>query len=660
MLQQLRHALRARRDDRRANRAGARGARCALSHIGFIAVLVCLASGAAAQDATTRPYRVTEQREPCAQYETTRRPFFGDTHVHTTHSQDASTQDTRVTPADAYRFAKGEPLGIQPYDADGRALRTVVLDRPLDFAVVTDHAEQIGEVHICKTPDLPGYDSWVCQLYRNYPRVSFFIMNAKYAFTRDRWGFCGPDAEGCKDAARTVWESTQADAEAAYDRSDACTFTSFVGYEWTASPSGSHLHRNVIFRNERVPALPISVMETDDIALELWKRLAAECEGGGRGCEAITIPHNSNIGGGYTFTSAAELGKPIVEEEVDLRMRYDRLVEIMQAKGSSECALTPGVTDEACAFEIIREPDFIPFLESPPPASIDYVRSALARGLAYEREHGRNPLKYGVIASTDTHLGAAGLTAERGHPGHGGAGKPARDALPVGLSDKLEYNGGGLAVLWAEENTRDALFAAMHRREAYGTSGTRPVLRFFGGYGFEATLCDAPDLAARGYADGVPMGGDLAAPPEPGTAPRFVVSAQRDPADTASDLQQLQIVKLWAEDGEPREAVFTIAGGENGASVDTLTCEQSGAGSEQLCGVWSDPTFDARQSASYYARVLENPSCRWSQWACIDAGVVCSDPASIGPGFEECCSDAHRRVIQERAWSSPIWYAPAR
>jgi hypothetical protein len=624
----------------------------------LFALLLLCATSATAQPAAERPYAVTETRDTCEQFDPQRRPFFGDTHVHTTHSQDASTQNTRVTPADAYRFAKGEPLGIQPYDAQGNAMRTVALTRPLDFAVVTDHAEQIGEVHVCKTPDLPGYGSLVCRLYRNFPRASFFIMNGKYAFTRDRWGFCGEGGEHCLDAARTIWQSTQAAAETAYDRSDACTFTSFVGYEWTASPMGAHLHRNVIFRNAEVPDLPISVMETDNIALELWTRLAAECEGAGGACEAITIPHNSNIGGGYTFTSAAELGKPIEEKEVALRARYDRLAEIMQAKGASECAMTPGVTDEACDFEIVQIPEFVPFRESPPPASIDYVRSAIARGLSLEQRFGTNPLKYGVIGSTDTHLGTPGLTEERGHPGHGGAGKPARDALPVGLTDNLEYNAGGLAVVWAEENTRDALFAAMHRREVYGTSGTRPVLRFFAGYDYTDTLCGAPDLATQAYAGGVPMGGSLPAPPRPGARPRFIVSAQRDPADSASPLQELQVVKLWIEAGERKQAVFSVAGGENGAQVDTATCAQSGPGNDQLCGVWLDPEFDPNAPAAYYARILENPSCRWSQWACVDAGVVCDDPASIGPGFEPCCDAAHKPVIRERAWSSSIWYTP--
>jgi hypothetical protein len=616
-------------------------------------------------EATERSYRITEEREACAEYTPLRRPFFGDTHVHTARSQDASTQDTRVTPAEAYRFAKGAPLEIQPFDAEGNGLRTVQLTRPLDFAIVTDHANQIGEVHICKTPGQPGHDSLVCRMYRNYPRVAFFVMNARYSLLQSRWGFCGENNEHCLAAAGLVWDEHQRAAEEAYDRSSRCSFTSFVGYEWTAAIGGAgHLHRNVIFRNEKVPKLPISVMETGAMAIRLWKRLDAECRDGQPRCEALTIPHNSNWSNGSAFTSAVLPGEEITKDEAAIRARYDRLVEVMQHKGESECALVPGVTDEGCGFEKAPNTHGSPFGE-PRIEAVNFARDALKRGLALEKELGTNPLKFGLIGSTDTHLGTPGLVMERGFSGHGGAGKPGNQALEPGFPDVTSLNPGGLAVLWAEENARDSLFEAMLRKEAYATSGTRPVLRFFGGWDYKRDssdlqdVCESGDLARLGYARGVPMGGDL--PPRATGAdgpPTFLVRASRDPHPNGADLQRIEIVKGWVENGEQKETVLTVAGGPNGADVDLATCKRKGAGKTNLCGVWQDPDFDSAQPAFYYARLFENPSCRWTQWACIDAGVECDDPTTIGEGFESCCTDEIPPTIQERAWSSPIWYQP--
>ena len=612
-----------------------------------------------------RPYSITEERAPCADYTPTRRAFFGDTHVHTTHSQDASTQDTRTRPRDAYRFAKGDPLGIQPFDADGRSMRTVKLDRPLDFTVVTDHAEQIGEVHICKTPGVAGHDSMICRLYRSFPRVAFFVMNGQYSMRQKRWGFCGEDNELCFAAARTIWQDHRDAAEEAYDRSPGCSFTSFVGYEWTSiggkGVGSGHLHRNVVFRNEKVPDLPISVMETGKSALNLWQRLEEECVSGKPGCEAITIPHNSNWGAESTFTSADEaaLFDEITQREAPLRAKYDRLVEIMQHKGESECALVPGVTDEGCGFEKVHNVSRIELVEGPPEfRAVNFARDALKRGLGLERALGVNPLRFGVIGSTDTHLGTPGLVRESNFSGHGGAGKPNRDEIAPGLPEFIGLNPGGLAVIWAEENSRDALFAGMRRREAYATSGTRPELRLFGGWDFAADDCTAEDLAARGYERGVPMGGELRPRPTPQSQPTLLVAATRDPDPALAGLERIEIVKGWLEDGEAREKVITVAGGDRRTSVDLDTCERKGEAHAQLCTVFVDPDFDPSERAFYYARVREAESCRWSQYACNAGGVDCADPSTVTEGFEACCAEDHARTIQERAWSSPIWYRP--
>jgi hypothetical protein len=272
-----------------------------------------------------------------------------------------------------------------------------------------------------------------------------------------------------------------------------------------------------------------------------------------------------------------------------------------------------------------------------------------------------NPFAFGLIGSTDTHLGTPGLVEERGYPGHGGAGKPLGEALPDALLDPIEFNPGGLAVLWAEENSRESLFAAMQRREAYATSGPRIALRFFGGFGLDANLCDG-DFANRGYAQGVPMGGELPPPHALDAAPSFAVWALKDPGTADAPgvaLQRLQMVKLDLADGAVRETVVDVAGhADNGASVDTQTCEPQGAGDAQLCTVWRDPDFDPDADALYYARVVQNPTCRWSTFACNAAGERCDGPGGARPGWEACCDDAYPKTVQERAWTSPIWFTP--
>jgi hypothetical protein len=286
----------------------------------------------------------------------------------------------------------------------------------------------------------------------------------------------------------------------------------------------------------------------------------------------------------------------------------------------------------------------------------------LKEGLRHEQALGANPFRYGIIASTDTHIAAPGLTAEKDHPGHGGAGMSSGAGVPTGFPDDIEFNPGGLAVVWAEENTRDALFAAMQRREVYGTSGTRPVVRFFGGWDYPEDLCESEEFVSAGYRGGVAMGGTLPRrnPGQP-DAPRFAIWALQDPGDagvSGTPLQRIQVVKGWLEDGELREVVIDVAGGKNAATVETATCERKGTGAKKLCAVWADPDFDSSEPAFYYLRVLENPTCRWSQYLCIESGVNCSQPQSIPEALAACCSPTVPKAVQERAWTSPIWYSP--
>ncbi len=632
----------------------------------LVALLSCVATHALAvtSELITGDINETDvELGVCANHTPDRQPLFGDLHVHTRYSLDASTMDTRNGPEEAYRFARGERIGIQPHDDDGNPLRHVQLSRPLDFAAVTDHAEVFGELEHCTDPDLAGYTSIQCRIYRWWPRAAFFLMNLQ-ASMGDRPAFCGENGELCIEASRGPWQEMQRAADAATDRSDACTFTAFTAYEWTGQKgsTSANMHRNVIFANDAVPELPTSAIDEPEPE-GLWDALERDCTGADIDCDVIVIPHNSNLGGGYMFAIEDDAGQPIDVDIASKRHRLERLVEIMQHKGDSECRTGVGTNDELCGFEKLDTTTmgarFLPWQNGEHVPRM-FVRHVLQEGLAQEQRLGVNPFEYGIIASTDTHLGTPGLVEQSASfPGHGGAGKPPDQTMDGGLPDAIDFGPGGLAVVWAEENSRSSIFAALKRRETYGTSGPRIEARLFGGYDLPEDLCDASDRVARAYAGGMPMGGKLESPPE-ATAPlRFLVSARADagvPGAEGTDLQRIQIVKGWLDGDELRERVVDVAGGENGATVDTMTCEPEGRGARELCAVWTDDAFDPGEPAFYYARVIENPTCRWSQRVCREAGVVCDGAArSVPPGYEDCCAPEHAKTIQQRAWTSPIW-----
>jgi hypothetical protein len=456
-------------------------------------------------------------------------------------------------------------------------------------------------------------------------------------------------------------------APPAHDRSAACRFTTFVGYEWTKSVGvASNLHRNVIFRNAAVPAIPAS--SVDALTPEdLWDALDAHCRAGVPGCQALVIPHNSNLSSGHMF-EPIELrsGQPFTAEYARRRGQNEPLVEVMQHKGDSECRLGAGTSDELCTSELLPYDSFAGRFNryaAREPAPINFTRTALGAGLLHQLQLGVNPYRFGLVGSTDTHLGAAGGVEERGYPGHGGAGIPIGETLPDALLDPIEYNPGGLAGIWAEENSRDALFEALARRETFATTGPRIAFRMFAGWDLDPAMCGGADFARRGDAGGVPMGGELgAAPRATDAAPAIAAWALQD-AGTADapgvPLQRLQIIKLAAADGEVRETIVDVAGDpKNGASVDPNSCEPRGEGFAQLCSVWRDPAFDPRAPALYYARVVQNPTCRWSAYACNEAGVRCEDSSTVRPGYEGCCYERFPNTVQERAWTSPVWYTP--
>lgn len=604
----------------------------------------------------------------CKHFNPDRTAFFGDFHVHTALSLDAIMQDTRTQPDDAYRYARGETIGIPPYRDDGTPFSTATIDRPLDFVAVTDHAEMLGETRICHTPGMEGYWSYQCIALRWIPRWAGIIF-ARTASEADRLGFCGEGGQLCVEASRGPWEETQAAAAQAYDESDECSFTSFVAYEWTGAtfPQGNlvaNLHRNVIFKNATVPDLPISYVESKN-AHTLYRQLDEQCTGE---CDAVVIPHNSNISLGLMFSETRPDGKPMTAEDAAYKARYETLIEMIQHKGASECYYGPTpvmAQDELCDFEQLPWNSFagntFEAMAEPIQPGAGMAREVLRRGLEVENELGINPFKWGFIGSTDTHRALAGGVDEVGFQGHGGAGNAAVAADAEGLPDEWEFNPGGLAVLYAEENTREALFAAMKRKEAYATSGPRMQVRFFGGSALSEDLCNQADFVSQGYANGVPMGGDISASQAP---LRFAVSASKDPGLSdrpGTDLQRVQIIKGWVDEtGKSQQRIYDVAGdANNGASVDLQTCQTKGQGATALCSVWEDPDFNADQRAFYYARVLENPTCRWSTRICNAQKIDCSNPDSLSDEARDCCRPEMPKTIQERAWTSPIWYSPA-
>lgn len=610
-------------------------------------------------------YSEEKEEVTCEQFSASRQAFFGDLHVHSSYSADAYFRmGSRTTPDDAYRFALGQSIPLAPFDAEGNSSRYLKIDRPLDFSAVTDHAEDLADVRLCRDPRWGENGSLSCQFSGFFK--TFYDMAAEKIRNLHGGASCQAEESTCQAALTSVWQDTIASAEA-YNQP--CEFTTFIGYEWSATIDGSNMHRNVIFRNAEVVDTPISAKDAKTPE-RLWQGLDANCRNTDKGCDAITIPHNMNLSKGFMFSPLMGNGEPMTPEVAAQRHSYETLAEIMQHKGDSECFYGSGLgEDELCNFEKLSYNSFrekyVGFLRRPPVNDTRYMREALREGFRQEQLHGINPFKTGFIGGTDTHIAAPGAVQESNYPGHHGKMNFAKD-MPVEkqLPDYIESGPGGLAVVYAEQNTRESIFNAMKRREAYGTTGPRIGVRFFGGENIPQDACgfDADTLAEQGYQYGVPMGGDLEMASAE-TSPRFVVSAQADTGtlkNPGTPLQRIQIIKGWIdEDGRSKEKVMDVAGNpDNGASVDLSTCQPQGEGFKNLCAVWDDPMFDPKQQAYYYARVVENPSCRWNAHVCVNNQVDCSNPESVPEHLQSCCDASVPKTLQERAWTSPIWYSP--
>ncbi len=602
--------------------------------------------------------------------------YFGDLHVHTTLSFDAFMFGVTVTPADAYRYARGaaisHPAGFE-----------MQLREPLDFYAVTDHAMFMGLARASAdtTTDFSQLDlaQGMHGLNEDSSTSLFAIVSRLRSFS-DWSGQVGEQLEdGRLDLARvdavvrSAWLETVEAADAANAPGE---FTAFVAFEYTPNIDGGSLHRNVVFKDStRLPIQPFSRNHSLDVE-RLWDWLDGLRA---RGVEALAIPHNSNLSNGQTFALVDVSGAPIDADYGERRARNEPLIEISQVKGTSETHPDLSPTDEWADFEIAYESGANATTKRENVAG-SYVRQALRDGLVLAEDGIPNPFQAGFVAASDTHVGATTDDESNfyGKVGLVDARLDARGIEPLpwyaslalgwfapGMLAEVDersyaqtsfrnFGASGLAAVWAESNTREDIYAAFRRRETFGTSGPRIRLRFFAGADLDASQLEDPDGIASAYARGVPMGGDLEL--AEGETPRFLAMALRDPS--GAPLQRLQVIKGWVDDGRSFEAVFDVAcsgGGEpspdthrcpdDGARVDLGDCStRGGGGADVLETLWTDPDFDAGQRSFYYLRAIENPTCRWSTWDAIRAGLpVRSDlPATL----------------QERAWSSPIYYAP--
>lgn len=619
--------------------------------------------------------KYSETRTVCAGRNALRNVYFGDLHFHTRNSWDAFGYDLRITPDESYGFAKGSSVWLPPLDANGKGTRQVKLERPLDFAGISDHSEYLGEVRICDTPGMDGYDSVSCQKYREGGTTAVTDWGMRLVpFENTRLeDLCGADGMRCRKVAKQVWQELQQSADKNYDKTSNCGFTTFVGYEYTSSQQVSNMHRNVFFRNALVPDEPVTYYEAPG-PWSLWTQLDAACKAV-EGCEVMVIPHNSNWSNGRLYApsqnSLFKNGQEKVPEAdvLALRTRLEPVLEMFQHKGDMECQNgLKGRTDEQeCAFEKLRQAPVADCGESVGWGGIkdwgclskyDFIRGIFTEGL--RRPEGKdNPYRPALIGSSDSHNGTPGNTWEKDFPGHVGISDdtPEKRLSEGNMTHRGRVNNpGGLAVVWAVENSRDAIWEAFRRRESYATSGTRIKLRLFGSLrGYAADLCqqDAKLALETAYKRGVPMGGLLKASSK---APTFWLWAEWDEGTSkhpGTRLQVAQIVKGWLDaDGNAHEKVFDVAGDrQNGASADEQSCQLSGPGEKSLCAVWTDPEYQAGQRAFYYARVLENPTCRWSTHEC--------NALPLDQRPEGCADPAIAKTIQERAWSSPIWLDPS-
>ena len=578
------------------------------------------------------------------------RVYWGDTHVHTGLSHDAYILGARLMPDDAYRFARGETVRA----SGGEEVR---LQRPLDFLMVSDHAENIGVLPRLAAGDgtvpvTEASERWAQAIADLPPLRDVLQAEDLEAYNRGFRSFVSASPAKEADYAlddrfrRTVWEEVIANADR---HNDPGTFTAFIGYEWSArapAPGGGKAamnHRNVLYEggaDEARQVLPFSRFDSSDPE-DLWVYLQ-DYENMTKG-KVLAIPHNTNLSGGNMFKLSTVDGRPFTKAYAKTRSRWEPIAEVTQTKGDGETHPLMSPTDEFADFETMGTPDAR--------TAQSYARPALKLGLSQESELGVNPFKFGMIGSTDSHSGIS-TADEDNYLGGKGLSEPSR----YRVANSWVRSAAGYAAVWATENTREALFAAMRRREVYASTGPRITVRFFGGWNYAPEDAMRPDLARVGYARGVPMGGDLTQAPRE-KAPGFLIRAVKDP--DGANLDRVQVIKGWRDaDGELHEKVHNVAMSDGreenatgkvgpvGNTVDLKDASFTNSiGDPELAVVWTDPEFHRDELAFYYLRVLEIPTPRWTAY---DAKFY--DLTGL--------SEEIPMTIQDRAYTSPIWYTP--
>ncbi len=567
--------------------------------------------------------------------------YFGETHVHTSYSLDAYIGGARLTPDDAYRFAKGEDVVL-----NGQRHNII---KPLDFAAVTDHAEFLGEMYSTQVEGAAGYDNDMLVELRGLKTfeeqeawfTKYVVSNMRSAEPGHPPFYAGPQTT------KSAWQVLQLAADEHYEPG---RFTTFYAFEWSATQQGGNMHRNVIFRDAVVPELPLSAIDTYDEE-KLWDWMA---DAEKNGSTLLAIPHNSNASKGIMFEPVDNAGSPIDAAYAQRRSKWEPLIEMMQIKANSEVVASLWPADEFANFE---NGESLQVNNGRTFRRESFVRWAVTKGLAYERDLGANPYALGFVGGTDSHNGTPSDVVEDNYAGsHGGADNSVarrREGDITGWIAARESNPGAITGVWATKNTRAALWDAMRARETFATSGTRIRPRFFCGFGLTPNPADPLALVREGYAGGVPMGGSLTVG---ASALTCTVHASKDP--DGANLDRIQIIKGWADaGGEPQESIIDVVWSGNrtpgpdgklppvGNTVDPGSATYTNdIGSAQLMGSWTDNDFDPAQHALYYARVLEIPTPRWTTYDAVRDGLPLLDNVPA--------------TVQERAWTSPVWYAP--